>query len=107
VDQQKHDIIGLLKTKIASSYMDIVEVGLGLHNWKFISNVSPTNHCRILVGWNPQKLHLERTHKTQQWITCDTTFLNNNNFLRITFIYGHNTLAEREVMWNYISLQNP
>jgi len=85
--------------------MDTVEVGLGLHNWKFISNVSPINHCRILVGWNPKKLHLECTHKTQQWITCDTTFP--NNFLKITFIYRHNTLAEREVIWIHISFQSP
>jgi hypothetical protein len=44
------DIIGLLETKVAASNMDAVELGIGLPNWKFISNLSSSNHYHILVG---------------------------------------------------------
>jgi len=96
------DIYGLLETKIAAANMPAVESNLAPHPWKYISNVSASSPCRIMVGWNPIKLNLTCTHQSPQWLTCETTSLSTNASLKITFIYGFNTPAERTSLWLYI-----
>ncbi|KAJ6904458.1 hypothetical protein NC652_022464 [Populus alba x Populus x berolinensis] len=81
--------------------MAAVESNLALQ-WKYISNVNASFPCRILVGWNPIKLNLTCTHQSPQWLTCETTSLSTNATLKISFIYGYNTPAERTLLWQYI-----
>ncbi|KAJ6983821.1 hypothetical protein NC653_026591 [Populus alba x Populus x berolinensis] len=41
-------------------------------------------------------------HSSSQWLTCEVTQTNSSLPIRLTFIYGHNTPAERQILWNYI-----
>ena len=101
---QKHnlDIFGLLETKITASNLAAIETTLTPPHWKYLSNIASSPTCRILVGWNPHKLHLTCVHSSSQWLTCEAVHPTLSSPFRITFIYGHNTPAERQALWNYI-----
>nr|TKS06527.1 hypothetical protein D5086_0000121650 [Populus alba] len=101
---QKHnlDIFGLLETKIAASNLADIETKLTPPHWKYFSNIASSLTCRILVGWNPQQLHLTCIHSSSQWLTCEAVHHNFPSPVRITFIYGHNTPVERQSLWHYI-----
>ncbi|KAJ6887633.1 hypothetical protein NC652_028789 [Populus alba x Populus x berolinensis] len=97
------DIIGLLETKIGNASLNSITCKLTPPHWKYLSNITSSTTCRILVGWNTQKLHLTYLHSASQWLTCEATLPNNPTPIRLTFIYGHNTPAERLSLWRYIS----
>nr|TKS12516.1 hypothetical protein D5086_0000062530 [Populus alba] len=102
---QKHklDIFGLLETKVDAANLAALQPNLAPPHWKFHSNIASSPTCRILVGWNAQKLNLTCLHTASQWLTCEATNHSTPTPIRITFIYGHNTPAERHTLWNYIS----
>ncbi|KAB5540627.1 hypothetical protein DKX38_013601 [Salix brachista] len=58
--------------------------------------------CRIMVGWNTQKLHLQSTQVTDQWITCQISNHPSLSGSRFTFVYGSNSAREREMLWHYL-----
>nr|TKR85033.1 hypothetical protein D5086_0000251720 [Populus alba] len=73
---------------------------------QYLSNTSSSPTCRILVGWNPHKLHLIPLHFSSQWLTCEVNQPNQPIPTRITFVYGHNTPAERQALWEYIAQES-
>ncbi|KAJ6889555.1 hypothetical protein NC652_030338 [Populus alba x Populus x berolinensis] len=105
---QKHilDIFGLLETKITAVNLAAIQTNLAPSHWKYHSNIASSPTCRILVGWNTQKLHLNCLHTASQWLTCEATTYSSPHPIRITFIYGHNTPAERNTLWNYIAQES-
>ncbi|KAJ6344867.1 hypothetical protein OIU77_007128, partial [Salix suchowensis] len=86
--------------------MAAVEVGLGLSNWLFTSNVHCSSLCRILVGWNADKISVTVVHAASQWLTCDVVTLADGGKMRISFVYGLNTPASRTALWDYLEQQN-
>ena len=107
VTKQKLGIVGLLESKIASARLDPVISGLALPSWNFLSNISASASCRILVGWDPLKYNITCINFSEQWVTCDVTTLSSNTSLKITFVYGLNTPAGRGMLWDYILSQAP
>jgi len=101
--KNKLDIFGLLETKLEAANLAALQPNLAPSHWKYHSNIASSPTCRILVGWNTQKLNLTCLHKASQWLTCEATSYNTPQPIRITFIYGHNTPAERHTLWNYIA----
>ncbi|KAJ6889554.1 hypothetical protein NC652_030338 [Populus alba x Populus x berolinensis] len=83
-----------------------IQTNLAPSHWKYHSNIASSPTCRILVGWNTQKLHLNCLHTASQWLTCEATTYSSPHPIRITFIYGHNTPAERNTLWNYIAQES-
>ncbi|KAJ6699747.1 hypothetical protein OIU79_012906 [Salix purpurea] len=63
------DLIGMLEPRIQPVNIQVVETGLGLHGWKFISNESQHPLCRILIGWNPQKVTTSLVSFANQRVT--------------------------------------
>ncbi|KAJ6380478.1 hypothetical protein OIU78_027942 [Salix suchowensis] len=51
----------------------------------------------------PPIFSLSSIHCTSQWITCDVCNYSTTETIRITFVYGRNTPAERRPLWDYIS----
>ncbi|KAJ6304680.1 hypothetical protein OIU78_020287 [Salix suchowensis] len=85
--------------------MEAVETGLGLANWKFISNAHMAPLCRILVGWNMEKADISMVHSASQWLTCDALSLGDGSTVWITYVYGLNTPTSRCSLWNYLEEQ--
>ncbi|KAJ6671877.1 hypothetical protein OIU85_013241 [Salix viminalis] len=83
--------------------MEAVQKGLMLSNWNHVSNDEGACTDRILVSWNVKKCSLICVHKSQQWITCEVRRNGNPEPWRVTFVYGHNTPAERAPLWSYIT----
>ncbi|XP_034915333.1 uncharacterized protein [Populus alba] len=103
------DIFGLLETKIEDTNLAAAQANLAPASWHFVSNIQHTSHCRILVGWNPQKLTLIYEDSSTQWLSCKVINPASTQPLKLTFIYGHNTPSERTFLWNYLcqaSIQN-
>jgi hypothetical protein len=100
------DIIGLLETKIAAANLASIAPILAPSHWQYISNTASHPTCRILVGWNPHTLHLTSLHSSSQWLTCEATQPTQPTPIRITFVYGHNTPAERHALWHYLTQES-
>jgi hypothetical protein len=97
------DIFGLLETKVSAANLANVQPTLAPLHWQYLTNIASNPTCRILVGWNPHKLHLTCLHSAPQWLTCEATHTSLPHPIKITFIYGHNTPAERHDLWHYIA----
>jgi len=95
-----------LETKVGPANLHSITTKLSPSHWKYHSNITSSTTCRILVGWNTQKLHLTYLHSASQWLTCEATLPNNPTPVCLTFVYGHNTPAERQSLWRYISQEN-
>jgi len=100
------DIFGLLETKVTAANITAVQTTLAPSHWQYHSNIASNPTCRILVGWNPHKLHLNCIHSAPQWLTCEATHTSLPHPIKITFIYGHNTPAERHDLWHYIAQES-
>ncbi|KAJ6978456.1 hypothetical protein NC653_026763 [Populus alba x Populus x berolinensis] len=100
------DIFGILETKITAANITSVQATLAPPYWQFYSNINSNPTCRILVGWNPHKLQLICLHSSPQWLTCEATHASLPHPIKITFIYGHNTPAERHALWHYITRES-
>jgi len=100
------DIFGLLETKVTAANITAVQTTLAPSHWQNHSNIASNPTCRILVGWNPHKLHLNCIHSAPQWLTCEATHTSLPHPIKITFIYGYNTPAERHDLWHYIAQES-
>ncbi|KAB5551436.1 hypothetical protein DKX38_008747 [Salix brachista] len=95
-----------METRVLLENQIIVERGLKLPNWTYMSNGSDSVVSRILVGWDPKECHVICVDCDQQWVTCHIRFLRQDINLTVTFIYGLHTAAERQRIWDYISIHS-
>ncbi|KAJ6383788.1 hypothetical protein OIU78_027144, partial [Salix suchowensis] len=100
------DFAGFLEPRIIPSKVKVVEAGLALPNWRYVSNISHHPTCRILVGWNSRKVKITNVQLANQWVTCDAEVKGGSGLMRVTFVYGQNTPAERHDLWNYLINQS-
>ncbi|KAJ6683427.1 hypothetical protein OIU85_007141 [Salix viminalis] len=75
-------------------------------NWAAINNVEGNSNCRILVGWNTRRLHVQCIHASDQWITCDIRQISSAHVTRITFVYGSNNYGDRIALWQYLGAES-
>ncbi|KAJ6737818.1 hypothetical protein OIU85_019839 [Salix viminalis] len=87
ISKNSLNIVGLLETRIRPANMEAVKFGLGLANWKFISNAHMAPLCRILVGWNTERADISMVHSASQWLTCDALSLGDGSTVRITCLW--------------------
>jgi hypothetical protein len=100
------DIFGLLETKIIASNLDTIAPHLAISLWQYTTNITSSSSCRIFIGWNPHKLSLTHITSSSQWLTCEITTTSSPSTIRMTFVYGYNTLADRRTLWNYIAQES-
>ncbi|KAJ6423791.1 hypothetical protein OIU84_024714 [Salix udensis] len=77
----------------------------GIQGWSSLANSEDHLPCRILVCWNPQTHAVLRINQSPQWTTCRVTNKTTQASITITVVYGYNTPAERQPLWNYIQQQ--
>ncbi|KAB5521998.1 hypothetical protein DKX38_026317 [Salix brachista] len=71
-----------------------------------INNVEDSANCRIFVGWNTRRVHVQCIHASDQWITCDIRKISNAHVTRITFVYGSNNYGDRISLWQYLGSES-
>ncbi|KAB5520122.1 hypothetical protein DKX38_024441 [Salix brachista] len=99
------ELIGILEARFQLANDKAVQMGLGLQGWDFISNYGQNSKCRILLGWNPQRVSLQMVNLNTQWVTCDVVSLSDSWCIRVTMVYALNTPAERSTLWEYLLSQ--
>ena len=82
--------------------MASLQEGLELSNWRFVSNASDGEAARIIVGWDPVWYDAQCLHNSKQWVTFRVVSVDQSLDINISFIYGLNTAAARQEVWNYI-----
>ncbi|KAJ6397275.1 hypothetical protein OIU84_020277 [Salix udensis] len=75
-------------------------------NWAAINNVEGNSNCRIFVGWNTRRVHVQCIHASDQWITCDIHKISSAHVTRITFVYGSNNYGDRISLWQYLETES-
>ncbi|KAJ6714928.1 GLYCINE-RICH CELL WALL STRUCTURAL PROTEIN 1.8-LIKE [Salix viminalis] len=99
------ELIGILEPRFQLANNEAVQTGLGLQGWNFISSYGQNSKCRILLGWNPQRVSLQMVNLNTQWVTCDVVSLSDSRCIRVTMVYALNTPAERTTLWQYLLSQ--
>ncbi|KAJ6426862.1 hypothetical protein OIU84_022450 [Salix udensis] len=56
VRKNKLDLFGILEPKVLASNLETIHRNMDNQEWEYSSNIQAVNPCRILVGWNPNKL---------------------------------------------------
>ncbi|KAJ6373897.1 hypothetical protein OIU78_029568 [Salix suchowensis] len=107
MQRNKLDIAGIIEARILPQNLQGVQEQIAMQGWNFISNIQAAHHCRILVGWNANKVTLQCIHSESQWITCEVVSLQTKEAITVSFVYGLNSVAERSHLWNYIRQFKP
>ncbi|KAB5526631.1 hypothetical protein DKX38_020478 [Salix brachista] len=98
--------MGILEPRVLLPNIASVEEGLGLRDWKFFSNGYYGPLCRIIIGWNTNEIEVIILSSGAQWITCDASAKGGGFSVRVTFVYGSTTPAERQELWHYFQYQS-
>ncbi|KAJ6724579.1 hypothetical protein OIU85_022495 [Salix viminalis] len=99
------DIIGILETKLQASKLPHIGTLLKMPHWHFLSNSQGSNTCRIIVGWNPYKVHVTMVSYLHQWLTVEVSSIACASRLRVTFVYALNSPTDRRPLWNYLEAE--
>ncbi|KAJ6672986.1 hypothetical protein OIU85_014238 [Salix viminalis] len=75
-------------------------------NWAAINNVEGNSNCRIFVGWNTRRVHVQCIHVSDQWITCDIRKISSAHVTRFTFVYVSNNYGDRISLWQYLETES-
>nr|TKS10936.1 hypothetical protein D5086_0000078410 [Populus alba] len=97
---KKHrmDVCGLLETKLSSSRVACMH-RLRLKHWHYYTNVDATSTARIVVFWNPTTVQVELMASSAQALHLSVSSLISQYTLRISFVYGFNTISTRRALW--------
>ncbi|XP_071689270.1 uncharacterized protein [Rutidosis leptorrhynchoides] len=84
-----------LKTKIVNNVSNYI-----FNNWDWISNVKYNpNSCRIVVGWDTNKVRMMVLHMTKQVILCLVETVVDRTKFYCSFVYASNSGVERRRLW--------
>ncbi|XP_062099752.1 uncharacterized protein LOC133805587 [Humulus lupulus] len=68
--------------------------------WCFTNNNPWIDKGRIIIAWNPRAFSLDIKLCTTQLIHCQVQVPNRTGTFLVTFVYGYNDAASREILWN-------
>src|SRR5262249_28837878 len=102
ISKYRLSLIGLLETKVTSTQLSVVETAINPSAWRFISNVSDSVSCRILVGWDPTVYSVSCLYSSPQWLTCEAPCLIDGSSFVVSFVYDFTSPAGRQDLWDYM-----
>ncbi|KAJ6724733.1 hypothetical protein OIU85_022631 [Salix viminalis] len=70
--------------------------------WEVLTNIGDHSNGRIVVGWDASKFQLRYLESSAQWLTCELLNHPSHSGMKLTFVYGFNTYAERTDLWDYM-----
>nr|GEW55108.1 RNA-directed DNA polymerase, eukaryota, reverse transcriptase zinc-binding domain protein [Tanacetum cinerariifolium] len=97
-------VIAILKTRLKTKNINrICDSVLG--SWSWLSNItSSPNSCRIVIGWNAQKVKVMPIHSSKQSILCLVEFIPDMIKVYVNFVYASNNGIERRELWNTLQM---
>ena len=104
ISQFSLGIIGLLETKVDQHHIGSV-VSAVCPSWQFLSNVTNSIACRVLVCWDPRLYSMSCVHFSPQWVSCRATRLSDAVSFGLIFVHGSNDPGTRRQLWDFIRNQ--
>lgn len=97
--EEKLSVCATLETHLKPNQINKVsEFVFG--RWQCINNSQESKRgCRILVGWNPEDVHLMMIHSCSQAILCRIEIVSCKIKFFCCFVYAANTGRERRELW--------
>ncbi|KAJ6426729.1 hypothetical protein OIU84_022340 [Salix udensis] len=105
IKNNKLSLFSLIETKVQFARLDTLQNDLDLRDWRFISNATGHDKARIIIGWDPAIFDVHCLHFTEQWMTCRVLGIHQKIDIIVTMVYGHNTPAARQAIWDYLRMQ--
>ncbi|XP_062109524.1 uncharacterized protein LOC133820993 [Humulus lupulus] len=94
--KNKVGVGALLETKMRGSKVTEMMVNKFL-NWDYYS--SSITEGRILIIWRRVFVKVTVIEETSQYVHCKSRMASQKFPFSATFVYGHNTLEERKILW--------
>lgn len=98
LNQMKPVIAVLIETRVKIHNAVKVRNKIG-HHWQVIDNYEKHNNGRIWVLWNENKINVNLTASSNQYVHCVIHHTNGTFVMWLTAIYGLNTLEQRKQLW--------
>ncbi len=67
--------------------------------WSLVKNYDWSTRGRIWVFWDPRVWKVNVLSKSDQFISCYVSTVNNEVYFNATFVYGDNDPSLRRVVW--------
>ncbi|KAK9671337.1 hypothetical protein RND81_12G023000 [Saponaria officinalis] len=94
----KVDVLGLLETHVRES--NVRKITSSFSNYKITCNYQAHSNGRIWVFWSSRTVSMCNIVAAEQFIHCEVVHNASGQIFHATFVYGGNTAAERERLWN-------
>ncbi|GJT83821.1 RNA-directed DNA polymerase, eukaryota, reverse transcriptase zinc-binding domain protein [Tanacetum coccineum] len=100
IQSGKISICGIVETHLKPSNISKA-ANKAFGGWDWVSNsIHSTNSCRILVGWDRNKVNIMVVHMTKQVMLTVVEVLNPKQKFFCSFVYASNSGIERRSLWN-------
>ncbi|GKB20366.1 RNA-directed DNA polymerase, eukaryota, reverse transcriptase zinc-binding domain protein, partial [Tanacetum coccineum] len=99
IQNEKISICGIVETHLKPPKISKA-ANKAFGGWDWVSNsVYSTNSCRILVGWDKNKVNLMVVHMTKQVMLTVIEILKPKQKFFCSFVYASNSGLERRSLW--------
>ena len=104
IENEKLSICAVLETHLKSQKLQkIGDKVFGV--WEWVDNLRMCDKgCRILIGWNNERVNLSIIHMARQSVLCKVKDVNGKLELYCTFVYATNGGADRKILWEDLGI---
>ncbi|GKA36412.1 retrovirus-related pol polyprotein from transposon TNT 1-94 [Tanacetum coccineum] len=100
IQEEKLNGCGIVETYIKPSKLSKV-ASIAFGGWEWVSNsVHSTNGCRIMIGWDKDKVDVMLVYMTRQVMLVVIKIIKLKQKVFCSFVYASNSGIERRSMWN-------
>jgi len=97
---KKRDIglVAVLETKLSVNGLDVI-MNRRFKGWKQVNNFETHAGGRILILFDPMRIHLDTLEILPQVIHCRVKCMVSSTGFLLSFVYGFNTIGSRRGLW--------
>ncbi|KAF9681600.1 hypothetical protein SADUNF_Sadunf05G0018700 [Salix dunnii] len=105
INTHNFDVIGLLETRATSINLDSVKAKTLPFNWGAIYNLQDSSLCRILIGWNPQKVAVHLVHPSVQLNGISTCLVSLLIALQLVMLISPGEAVAERPLWKILEVR--
>ncbi|GJS66832.1 metallophosphoesterase 1-like protein isoform X1 [Tanacetum coccineum] len=100
IKEEKISVCGIVETHVKPAKLSKV-AGIAFGGWDWVSNsIHSTSGCRIMIGWDKNKVDLMVVHMTRQVMLVVVEIVKSKQKVFCSFVYASNLGVERRSLWN-------
>ncbi|GKD20453.1 RNA-directed DNA polymerase, eukaryota, reverse transcriptase zinc-binding domain protein [Tanacetum coccineum] len=100
IQEEKLNGCGIVETYIKPSKLSKV-ASIAFGGWEWVSNsVHSTNGCRIMIGWDKDKVDVMLVYMTRQVMLVVVEIIKLKQKVFCSFVYASNSGIEKRSLWN-------